>query len=499
MSFPKVVLNEVPVRILFINASPRGRSNSQWMIDQAVEGALSVGNIEVESFNFRAKKMAPCAGCVEYCHQWKHCIHQDDFEKLSEMWLRADGIVWAAPVYTFGPPSQVCSWMERFGEVLFQIMRDKNGPPLRFLKPTGIIIQGSSRFGGQELTAQAMLEHVLRMDCLPVSGDMPHSDQAVLGQVIDKTTPEKDSNLLRDAFRMGVRLAEMTKFMKLSKLAVASSLPDVYWYSKTNLGEVERPSLSTLNVEDRRYLDLMRMEDLPVSIFAINGSPRPPKGSSSQILLDASKSGAMQIPGIEFLEYSFFQQDIDPCRMCITYCSKHEECVMVDDFQEFRGKWLSSDGVLWSVPSYRMGPPSIVRAALDRMNELRFQTSRNHQQTQYPRLNKPVGVVVQGGSRFGGQEITQQFFLHHSMLLQCLPVAPDQTDSFLGVSAQVRDRETLLGDVELLKQCTSQGLRVAEMTKIVKAGLILTQDSLGDEYFPSKEKMGLIERRPVIA
>jgi hypothetical protein len=37
------------------------------------------------------------------------------------------------------------------------------------------------------------------------------------------------------------------------------------------------------------------------------------------------------------------------------------------------------------------------------------------------------------------------------------------------------------------------------MTKLIKAGLILTQDSLGNEYFPSKEKMGLIERRPIIA
>ncbi len=499
MSLPKVVLNEVPVKILFINASPRGRSNSQWMIDRAVEGAQSVGNIEVELFNFRAKKMAPCAGCVEYCHQWKHCIHEDDFEKLSEMWLRADGIIWATPVYTFGPPSQVCSWMERFGEVYSQIMSEKSGPPLRFLKPTGIIVQGSSRFGGQELTAQAMLEHVMRMDCLPVSGDMPHSDQGVIGQVIDKTTPEKDFDLLRDAYRMGVRVAEMTKLLKLSKLAVASSLPDVYWYSKTELGEVERPTSSNLSTEDARYLDLIRMDDLKVSLLTVNGSPRPPKGSSSQILLDASKSGAQQISGVEFVEHSFYQQDIDPCRMCITYCSKHEECVMVDDFQEFRGKWLASDGVLWSLPSYRMGPPSIVRAALDRMNELRFQTSRAHQQTQYPRLNKPVGVMVQGSGRFGGQEITQQFFLHHSMLLQCLPVAPELPDAFLGVTAQVRDRDSLLGDEDTLKQCESQGLRVAELTKIVKAGLLLTQNSLGDEYFPSKEKMGLIERRPVTA
>jgi multimeric flavodoxin WrbA len=498
MSFPNVVLNDVPVRILCINGSPRGRSNSQWLIDQAIQGALSLGKVEIETFNFRAKKMAPCTGCVEYCAKFKKCVHQDDFEKLSEMWLRADGIIWATPVYTFGPPSQVRSWMDRFGEIFFQNMRDKGGPLLRFTKPTGIIVQGSSRFGGQELTAQAMLEHVVLMDCLPVSGDMPHSDQAVLGQVIDKTTPENDAALLRDSFRIGVRVAEMTKLIKLAKLSLASALPDVYWYSRTHIGEVERPSPGNLNADEACYLDIMRMDDIPVSLYAINGSPRAPKRSNSQILLDAAKFGAQQVSCIEFNEYSFFRQDIDPCRMCIVYCSKHEECVMVDDFQEFRGKWLKSDGVLWSVPIYHMGPPSIVRAALDRMNELRFQTSRNHQQTQYPRLNKPVGVMVQGGSRFGGQEITQQFFLHHALLLQCLPVTADMPEAYLGVGAQVRSREELLADEHTLKQCQSQGLRVAEMTKIVKAGLMMTQDSLGDEYFPSKEKMGLIERRPII-
>jgi multimeric flavodoxin WrbA len=499
MPFPKIVLNDVPVRILCINGSPRGRSNSQWLIDKAMEGALSLGKVEIETFNIRAKKLAPCMGCVEYCQEHKKCIHEDDFEKLTELWLRADGIIWAAPVYTFSPPSQVRSWMDRFFEIVFQNCQGNGKPFHRFLKPTGVIIQGSSRFGGQELTAQSMLEHVVMMGCIPVSGDMPHSDQAILGQVIDKTTPEHETGLLNDSFRMGVRVAEMTKLIKLSKLALASSLPDDYWYSQTVVGEVERPTAASLNADEARYLDLMEMNDIPISIFTINGSPRAPKISSSQILLDAAKAGAQTLTNVDFTEYSFYRQDIDPCRMCIVYCSKHEECVILDDFQEFREKWLGSDGALWGVPTYHLGPPSIVRAALDRMNELRFQTSRKHQQTQYPRLNKPVGVMVHGSSHFGGQEITQQFFLHHAMLLQCLPVTSDLPETYYGVGAKVSSRESLLRDEETLNQCHIQGLRVAEMTKLIKAGLILTQDSLGNEYFPSKEKMGLIERRPIIA
>ncbi len=494
---PKIALSDVPARILFINCSPRGGSNSQALMDQAIQGALSVGNVVVEEFRFRGKKIAPCTGCVEYCGKNKKCVHVDDFVELSEAWVRADGIVWATPVYTFGPPSPASSWMERFGEIFFQNMKERGGPLIRFAKPTGVLVQGSSRFGGQELVAQAMAEHVLQMDCIPVSGDMPHDDQGVLGQVVDKHHTEEYPELLQSSYRMGVRVAEMTKLVKLGKLAIASSLPDIYWYSRSKIGQIERPTLENLDPADAACLDIIKSEDVGLKILAINGSPRAPKRSNSQVLLEQAKAGALQVPGVEIAEYSFARQKIDPCRMCIGYCSSHEECCVLDDFQDFRGHWLDSDGAIWSVPIYHMGPPSIVRAALDRMNELRFQTSRAHQQQQYPRLLKAVGAIIQGGSAYGGQEISQQYFLHHSMLLQCVPVTADMPESYLGVGVHVRSREDLLANEGAMRLSLSQGLRVAEMAKIIKAGRLLSQDSLPDEYFPSREKMGLIERRPV--
>jgi len=241
MSLPKIALADIPVRILLISASPRARSNTMWLIDRARQGALSLGNVETELFSFKGKPMAPCKGCTPYCEKNKKCITEDAFQELTAMWLRADGIIWGMPVYTFGPPAQARAWMDRFGEIFFQNARNKGRPLLRFLKPTGVLVQGSSRFGGQELTAQSMLQHIVMEDCIPVSGDMPPDDQGVLAQVIDKTTPAGDEKLLQAAYRMGVRVAEMTKIIKAGKLALASSLPDVYWYSKTQLGEVERP------------------------------------------------------------------------------------------------------------------------------------------------------------------------------------------------------------------------------------------------------------------
>lgn len=500
LDIPAVDLADVPARILFITGSPRRHSNSQWLIDRAIDGAKALGGVDIDTFQFVGKRISPCTGCVEYCEQRKECRYDDHFKVLADKWLRADGIVWAVPVYTFGPPSQVRSWMDRFGEIFFQNMRDKDMPLFRFAKPTGIMVQGSSRFGGQEITAQAMMEHVILMDCLPVSGDMPHSDQAVLGQVIDKQTPESNPPLLHAAYRMGVRVAEMTKLVKLGKLALASSLPDVYWYSKTDLGEISRPVEphdQDAQGTDGQFVNMLSNEDVAIRVLGINGSPRSPRRSNSQVLLDAARAGAEGVGEVDFVEFSFAHKKIEPCRMCIQNCSKDEECVVHDDMQAFRSEWLGADGIAWSVPIYHMGPPSQVRAALDRMNELRFQTSHNRGQKQYPRLMKSVGAIVQGGSLYGGQEITQQFLLHHAMLLQCLPVTGNMPESYLGIGCQVDSRESLMKNEKCLIQAQSLGQRVSEMAKIVKAGMMLAQDSLPDEYFPSREKMGLIDRREI--
>ena len=287
MPIPKVNLNDVPARILLINASQRSGSNSQWLVNAARKGIEeNFANVVFEEFDFNGKMMAPCKGCVEYCQKNKTCVTEDSFQELTEMWLRADGIIWAAPVYTFGPPSQAFSWMERFGEIFMQNMRDKDMPFMRYAKPTGIMIQGSSRFGGQELTAQAIQHHAMVMDCIPVSGDMPHANQGVLGQVLNKTTPETVDELLEAAYSMGVRVAEMTNLIKLGKLAIASSLEDCYWYSRTQLGEVDRPTKDNLSVEDARYLDVLKDEDVRINVLAINASPRSPRRSHSQILLE---------------------------------------------------------------------------------------------------------------------------------------------------------------------------------------------------------------------
>lgn len=248
------------------------------------------------------------------------------------------------------------------------------------------------------------------------------------------------------------------------------------------------------------YVNALEPEQVKVNILGICGSPRG--DSNSLILLNKALEGAQQLAGVEVDTYNFKGKKIEFCRHCLAYCSKHLECRHKDDFQEFKEKWLKADGIIWSVPVYHMGPPAKVRAALDRLSEVEFHTLRATQpdvkEPKYPRFCKVGGTITQGGTKYGGQEITLQFFMNHFVLLDSFPVTGDMPESYLGVAGHVPNREALLENHELLQSAFSLGKRVAETAKIIKAGIMLTINSLPEEYLYSKKQMGALDRESFV-
>lgn len=238
---PSLNWEDVPIRVLGISGSPRRGSNSRYLLERALEGARAVGGVETEIFDFSGKKVLPCRGCDDYCRTRKECWQKDSFQEFCSAWLRADALIWSVPVYTIGPPAQVRAFMDRLGELAFQRVRDRGQPHPYYTKVTGTIVQGSSRFGNQELVIQAMLDHIVQMDCLPVAGDMPHAHLGVAGQIKDKDKPENYPQLHELCRQLGRRVAEMAKIVKAGTLAIARVLPDQYFYSRTSLGDLERP------------------------------------------------------------------------------------------------------------------------------------------------------------------------------------------------------------------------------------------------------------------
>ena len=238
--------------ILAINGSPRRKNNTSIILEEAIKGAQEVDTVQVDLFEFASKRIEGCRGdCITYCQREGKCVIKDDFNGLMEMWIPADGILFAAPVYHMGPPGQVKCAVDRLGNVQFSYLK---GNLPRYNKVCGPIVQGSSRWGGQEITLQFFIEHFLLMNCIPLTGDMPKSYLGVAGYA---PTWERDSILkdpigLENARNLGRRVAETARIIRAGRDALEREIPDIYFYEKIFDRRRKESVSSSLNWQEKK-------------------------------------------------------------------------------------------------------------------------------------------------------------------------------------------------------------------------------------------------------
>jgi len=253
---------------------------------------------------------------------------------------------------------------------------------------------------------------------------------------------------------------------------------------------------------NRDMVNVLKTEDVKVNILVLNCSPKAK--SNSQVPMDAAIAEIQKIPGANVDTFYFAGKKLEFCRHCLNYCNEHLTCMYKDDFLEFKEKWLWADGIVWVSPVYHMGPPAKARSVLDRLSEVEFHTVHKRNLKEgcgyvYPKFSKAVGAIVHGATRYGGQEMTIQYFVNHSVLLDCFPVSGDMPECYLGAAGHSPNREALENDASFLKSAASVGRRVTETAKIIKAALMLTCDSMTENWFPSKETMGAMDKEGFIA
>lgn len=215
-------------------------------------------------------------------------------------------------------------------------------------------------------------------------------------------------------------------------------------------------------------------------VLGIVGSPR--YKSNSEILIKEALDAAEKC-GAETGIFTIFGKKIAPCVGCLKCVEKRTICVVKDDFQEFYNEFIRADGVIIGAPVYLMSVPSKLRACIERLSNSIFTTHRNKM---FPRLCKAVGVIVQGNRIYGGQEIVQQSIIDAFISLKCVVVAADLPHSYIGVAGHTFG-DSLVGSItrnqNALKLSRNLGVRVFEMTKIIKNGLLQLKDELPNEYF----------------
>lgn len=102
------------IKLLGIKGSPRKESNSNLMLDKAVEGSKDNSQKEVKPKIINPTKMNinPCRGCFQ-CDKAGKCIINDGMEQLYKEFDQADIVLVSTPVFFNGVSAQLKTMIDR--------------------------------------------------------------------------------------------------------------------------------------------------------------------------------------------------------------------------------------------------------------------------------------------------------------------------------------------------------------------------------------------------
>jgi multimeric flavodoxin WrbA len=116
------------MKIVAINGSGSGAAGTTGQTLEGVAKGIRESGAEVEMFLLNELKISPCTGCGT-CKRTGQCIFKDDYTKIKDAMLAADGVVLASPNYIRNVSSQIKALLDRSFCFLFhcQAMNGKYG------------------------------------------------------------------------------------------------------------------------------------------------------------------------------------------------------------------------------------------------------------------------------------------------------------------------------------------------------------------------------------
>lgn len=225
------------VRILGIVGSPRKRGNTAKLMDKAMEEIGDYPWVETDLFEVAGKKIAHCISCYK-CMEKLQCIIKDGLYEFHEKFVAADALLWAVPVYHMSVPSVVKALLDRFGNmmIMHHLAQGKDVP--RFSKVCGVLTNGASRYGGQDLTLSFLVNSSLVTKGVVVAGDtLVDSYIGAAAWTGQMPNPLAEDNILQDehgiacAQNVAKRVAEMARIVKAGKAALGDEVPSEYSYT----------------------------------------------------------------------------------------------------------------------------------------------------------------------------------------------------------------------------------------------------------------------------
>lgn len=361
------------------------------------------------------------------------------FNSIVAEWEKADGIIFGTPVYTYGPPSYVYELIENIA------LWRRTARNLK-IKPIGFVVQGGGAYNGAEITCQVLLNLCLSVGCTPISGDMPGFSQGVIGQITDQG--EVDSRLLEGVRRLAVRVLEMAQIFSLGEITDYQPINLLGVLAGTGNEEIRTTFIKTVFSKAQQHYG----SALKTKLFDFNNST------------------------------------VSPCMACSQYCARDFECFYHDGMQEFRQLWLNADGILWAANSESSGIDTKLVAAIDRMNQIRFESFFNQKSKHMSRFLKVV-CLFDFNKHTDLSEITTQFIQNSSLLYQNILLPEDGCRKYHSPI----DKNGDLWDDNTFNSFTNHFIgNIARL----KTGVVSMATGLSDEYFPSRHEFTQIDRCP---
>jgi len=188
------------LRLLGIMGSPRIGSNTDLLLDQALEGARTAG-AQVEKIAVARMKIAPCAedyGCLTD----GNCVIRDDMDGVYPRLLGSDAVVVASPIFFYGITSQLKALIDRCQALWIRKHVLKQPPPDSTRKGAFIGVgatRGEKLFEGSIMTIKYFFQTI----------GVEYDDELLVRGVDQMGEIREHPTALADAFQLGKRLACM--------------------------------------------------------------------------------------------------------------------------------------------------------------------------------------------------------------------------------------------------------------------------------------------------
>ncbi len=100
------------MKLLAFLGSPRSNGNTDTLARKMLDGARAAG-LETQEVPLRGLDIQPCTGCDRCWKTDKPCVYSDDMTGLYPVISGADALLFATPVYWYGPTTLMKALIDR--------------------------------------------------------------------------------------------------------------------------------------------------------------------------------------------------------------------------------------------------------------------------------------------------------------------------------------------------------------------------------------------------